>query len=75
MEKYKAALNSAADYHRQITELLITPDNDYSLDVTTKVTTLTINFKNMIEKGSSDGLSGQIEVPSTLIPGVLCLFP
>jgi hypothetical protein len=49
------ALNSAADYHHQISELLITLDNDYSLDVTTRVTTLTINFKDMIEKGSSDG--------------------
>ena len=55
IEKYKGALNSAADYHRQITELLTTLDNDYSLDVTTRLTTLTIDFKNVIEKGSSDG--------------------
>jgi len=54
IEKYKAALSSAADYHRQISELLTTLDNDYSLDVTTRLTTLTINFKNVIEKGSSD---------------------
>ncbi len=53
--KYKAALNSAADYHRQISELLTTLDNDYSLDVTMRLTTLTINFKDMIEKGRSDG--------------------
>jgi hypothetical protein len=55
IEKYKGALNSTADYHRQITELLTTLDNDYSLDVTTRLTTLTIDFKNVIEKGSSDG--------------------
>lgn len=55
IEKYKAALNSAADYHRQISELLTALDNNYSLDVTTRLTTLTITFKNVIEKGSSDG--------------------
>jgi uncharacterized tellurite resistance protein B-like protein len=55
IEEYKAALSSAVDYHRQISELLTTLDNDYSLDVTTRLTTLTINFKNVIEKGSSDG--------------------
>ena len=55
IEKYKAALNSAADYHRQISELLTTLDNNYSLDVTTRLTSMTIDFKNVIEKGSSDG--------------------
>ena len=36
-------------------ELLTTQDNDYSLDVTTILTSTTINFKNVIEQGSSDG--------------------
>jgi hypothetical protein len=55
IEKYKKALNNAADYYRQIIELLTTLDNDYSLDVTTRLTSTTIDFKNVIEKGSSDG--------------------
>jgi hypothetical protein len=53
--KYEKALNSAAHYYRQIGELLRTQDNDYSLDVTTRLTNTTIDFKNMIEQGSSDG--------------------
>lgn len=39
----------------KINELLTTQDNDYSLDVTTRLTSTTIDFKNMIEQGSSDG--------------------
>ena len=53
--KYERALNSAADYYRQIGELLRTQDNNYSLDVTTRLTNTTIDFKNVIEQGSSDG--------------------
>lgn len=47
---YEHALDSAATLYHQIRQLATTQSNDYSLDVMTRLTTATINFKNKIEQ-------------------------
>ena len=47
---YEHALDSAAGFYREIQQLVVTQSDDYNLDVMTRLTTATINFKNMIEQ-------------------------
>jgi hypothetical protein len=47
---YEHALDSAAGLYREIQQLVMTQNNDYSLNVMTRLTTYTINFKNTIEQ-------------------------
>lgn len=50
IREYENALDRAAGIYRDIQELVRTQSNDYNLDVTTRLTTATINFKNTIEQ-------------------------
>ena len=50
IREYENALDSAADIYRDIQELVTTQSNNYNLDVMTRLTTTTINFKNTIEQ-------------------------
>jgi hypothetical protein len=50
IREYENALDSAAGFYRDIQELVTTQSNDYNLDVMTRLTTTTINFKNTIEQ-------------------------
>jgi len=50
IREYEHALNSAADIYREIQQLITTQSNDYNLDVMTRLTTASINFKNTIEQ-------------------------
>ena len=50
IREYEHTLNSAASLYREIQRLITTQSNDYNLDVTKRLTTATINFKNMIEQ-------------------------
>jgi hypothetical protein len=50
IREYEHALNSAADLYREIQQSVTTQSNDYNLDVMTRLTTATINFKNTIEQ-------------------------
>jgi hypothetical protein len=50
IREYEHALNSAADIYREIQQLITTQSNDYNLDVVTRLTTASINFKNTIEQ-------------------------
>lgn len=50
IREYEHALNSAADIYREIQQLVTTQSNDYNLDVMTRLTTASINFKNTIEQ-------------------------
>jgi nanoRNase/pAp phosphatase (c-di-AMP/oligoRNAs hydrolase) len=50
IREYGNALDRAAGIYRDIQELLRTQSNNYNLDVTTRLTTATINFKNTIEQ-------------------------
>ena len=50
IREYEHALNSAADIYREIQQLVTTQSNDYNLDVVTRLTTASINFKNTIEQ-------------------------
>jgi len=47
---YGHTLENAAGIYREIQQLVATQSNDYNLDVMTRLTTTTINFKNMIEQ-------------------------
>ncbi len=51
--EYEHALNRAADLYREIQQLVTTQNNDYSLNVMTRLTTCTINFKSLIEQTGS----------------------
>lgn len=53
MAEYEHALNRAADLYREIQQLVTTQNNDYSLNVMTRLTTCTINFKSLIEQTGS----------------------
>ena len=50
IREYEHTLDSAAGFYRQIQQLVATQSNDYSLDVMSRLTTATINFKNRIEQ-------------------------
>jgi hypothetical protein len=50
IREYEDALNSAADIYHEIQQSVSTQSNDYNLDVMTRLTTATINFKNTIEQ-------------------------
>jgi len=50
IREYERALDSAAGFYREIQQLVTTQSNDYNLDVMTRLTTMTINFKNTIEQ-------------------------
>ena len=50
IREYKHVLNNAAGLYLEIHQLVATESNDYNLDVTKRLTTATINFKNMTEK-------------------------
>jgi len=50
IREYENALDSAAGFYRDIQELVTTQSNNYNLDVMTRLTTTTINFKNTIEQ-------------------------
>jgi hypothetical protein len=50
IREYEHALNSAADIYREIQQLITTQSNDYNLDVVTRITSASINFKNTIEQ-------------------------
>ena len=48
--EYEHALNRAAEVYREIQQLIMTQNNDYSLNVMTTLTTCTINFKSLVEQ-------------------------
>jgi hypothetical protein len=50
IREYVNALDCAAGFYRELQQLVTTQSNDYSLDVMTRLTTATINFKNRIEQ-------------------------
>jgi hypothetical protein len=50
IREYEHALNSAADLYREIQQSVTTQSNVYNLDVMTRLTTATIDFKNTIEQ-------------------------
>lgn len=54
IREYEHALNSAVDIYREIQQLVTTQSNDYNLDVMTRLTTASINFKNTIEQTDAD---------------------
>jgi hypothetical protein len=50
IREYEHALDNAAQLYREIQQLVATQSNDYNLDVMTRLTTDSINFKNIIEQ-------------------------
>ena len=50
IREYEHALDNAAQIYREIQQLVTTQSNDYNLDVMTRLTTTSINFKNTIEQ-------------------------
>ena len=50
IREYEDSLNNAADIYHEIQQSVSTQSNDYNLDVMTRLTTATINFKNTIEQ-------------------------
>ena len=50
IREYQNALDCAAGFYRELQQLVATQSNDYSLDVMTRLTTVTINFRNTIEQ-------------------------
>ena len=50
IREYEDALDSAAQLYSEIQQLITTQSNDYNLDVMTRLTTASINFKNTIEQ-------------------------
>lgn len=50
IREYEDALDNAAQLYSEIQQLVITQSNDYNLDVMTRLTTASINFKNTIEQ-------------------------
>ena len=53
VRKYEHALDNAAQLYREIQQLVATQSNDYNLDVMTRLTTASINFKNTIEQANA----------------------
>ena len=50
IREYEDALDNAAQLYSEIQQLVTTQSNDYNLDVMTRLTTASINFKNTIEQ-------------------------
>ncbi|MFI5405576.1 MAG: hypothetical protein ACHQ1D_03575 [Nitrososphaerales archaeon] len=50
MGEYEHVLNRAAEVYREIQQSIMTQNNDYSLNVMTRLTTCTINFESLIEQ-------------------------
>jgi hypothetical protein len=50
IREYEHILISAAALYHEIQQSVSTQSNDYNLDVMTRLTTGTINFKNTIEQ-------------------------
>ena len=50
IREYEDALDNAAQLYSEIQQLITTQSNDYNLDVMTRLTTASINFKNTIEQ-------------------------
>jgi hypothetical protein len=50
IREYEKALDCAAGFYRELQQLVTNQSNDYSLNVMTRLTTATINFKNTIEQ-------------------------
>jgi hypothetical protein len=53
IREYEHALDNAAQLYREIQQLVTTEGNDYNLDVMTRLTTASINFKNTIEQADA----------------------
>lgn len=53
IREYEHALDNAAQLYREIQQLATTQSNDYNLDVMTRLTTASINFKNTIEQADA----------------------
>jgi hypothetical protein len=56
IREYEHALDNAAQLYREIQQLVTTQSNDYNLDVMTRLTTASINFKNSIEQAEATSL-------------------
>ena len=50
IREYENALDCVPGFYHELQQLVTTQSNDYSLDVMTRLTTATINFKNTIEQ-------------------------
>jgi hypothetical protein len=53
IREYEHALDNAAQLYHEIQQLVTTQSNDYNLDVMTRLTTASINFKNTIEQADA----------------------
>jgi hypothetical protein len=53
IREYEHTLDNAAQLYREIQQLVTTQSNDYNLDVMTRLTTASINFKNTIEQADA----------------------
>lgn len=53
IREYEDALDNAAQLYSEIQQLVTTQSNDYNLDVMTRLTTASINFKNTIEQADA----------------------
>jgi hypothetical protein len=53
IREYEHALDNASQLYREIQQLVTTQSNDYNLDVMTRLTTVSINFKNTIEQADA----------------------
>ena len=56
IREYEHALDNAAQLYHEIQQLVTTQSNDYNLDVMTRLTTASINFKNTIEQADATWL-------------------
>jgi len=54
IEEYEKNLQDAANCYAKIMKLLKALNNDYSLKITTRLTSSTINFKNRIDQSVVD---------------------
>jgi hypothetical protein len=52
IREYEHTLDNAAQLYRE-QQLVTTQSNDYNLDVMTRLTTASINFKNTIEQADA----------------------
>ena len=53
IREYEHALDNAAQLYREIQQLVTTQSNDYNLDVMTRLTTVSINFKKTREQADA----------------------